>query len=246
MFERFTDRARRVVMLAQEAAKVNNHDLIKVIHLLKGMVDEQEGVAAKVLARLNVTSELLSEILKPITPTGSLVWGHIPFDVNLRKVLELALREALQLGHNYIGTEHLLLGVCRYMEQSDDQDIRDVFTKAGVSEVSLRHYVMEAISGSSQTSNPVKPAPVAERAPEGMKKFTVYRTNDVTGVSGTGVVLEGVLFSTGLVVVHWLTPPPRGSITIFDSLDQFLAIHIRSHPENGSVVTWEDGMVEEF
>lgn len=80
------------------------------------------------------------------------------------------------------------------------------------------------------------------RAPSGIRCFTLRRQEDVSGVSGTGVVLEGTLFSTGVVVVHWLTPPPRGSIAIFDTLDQLLSIHVRPHPENGAVLAFDDGM----
>jgi hypothetical protein len=79
------------------------------------------------------------------------------------------------------------------------------------------------------------------RAPQGMRTFTVLREHDVSGVSGTGVVVEGVLFSTGVVVVHWLTPAPRGSISVWDSLDQFLAIHVQPHPENRTVLQFDDG-----
>lgn len=82
---------------------------------------------------------------------------------------------------------------------------------------------------------------MTDRAPEGMRRFVMHRQNDVSGVSGTGVVLEGVLFSTGVVVIHWLTPPPRGSISVFDSLDQFLGIHVRPHPDNRTVLVFEDG-----
>lgn len=82
---------------------------------------------------------------------------------------------------------------------------------------------------------------MTERAPEGMRRFVMHREFDASGVSGTGVVLEGVHFSTGVVVVHWLTPPPRGSISVFDSLEQFLAIHVRPHPDNHTVLVFEDG-----
>lgn len=82
---------------------------------------------------------------------------------------------------------------------------------------------------------------MTDRAPEGMRRFVMRREHDVSGVSGTGLVLEGVLFSTGVVVVHWLTPPPRGSISVFDSLDQFLGIHVRPHPDNRTVLVFEDG-----
>lgn len=80
-----------------------------------------------------------------------------------------------------------------------------------------------------------------DRAPHGMRRFTMGRDFDYSGVSGTGIVLEGVQFSTGVVVIHWLTPPPRGSISIFDSLDQFLAIHVKPHPDNRTVLVFEDG-----
>ena len=82
---------------------------------------------------------------------------------------------------------------------------------------------------------------MVERAPDGMRRFTMRRDFDVSGVSGTGIVLEGVHFSTGVVVIHWLTPPPRGSISVFDDLEQFLAIHVRPHPDNCTVLRWEDG-----
>ena len=82
---------------------------------------------------------------------------------------------------------------------------------------------------------------MVDRAPEGMRRFTMCREHDVSGVSGTGLVLEGVHFSTGVVVVHWLTPPPRGSISVFDSLEQFLAIHVRPHPDNHALLVFEDG-----
>ena len=80
-----------------------------------------------------------------------------------------------------------------------------------------------------------------ERAPHGMRRFTMGREFDRSGVSGTGIVLEGVQFSTGVVVIHWLTPPPRGSISIFDSFEQFMAIHVLPHPDNRTVVVFEDG-----
>ena len=82
---------------------------------------------------------------------------------------------------------------------------------------------------------------MTQRAPEGMRSFTMCRQHDSSGVSGTGTVLEGVLFSTGVVVIHWLTPPPRGSISVFDSIEQFLSIHVRPHPDNHAVLSFMDG-----
>ena len=85
-----------------------------------------------------------------------------------------------------------------------------------------------------------------ERAPEGMRTFVMVRRFDVSGVSGVGRVLEGVQFSTGVVVIHWLTPPPRGSISVFESLDQFLSIHVQPHPENEAELHYGDGEVRTF
>jgi hypothetical protein len=82
---------------------------------------------------------------------------------------------------------------------------------------------------------------MVDRAPQGMRRFVMRREFDCSGVSGTGVVLEGVAFSTGVVVIHWLTPPPRGSISVFDSIEQFLSIHVRPHPSNRTVLEFEDG-----
>ena len=82
---------------------------------------------------------------------------------------------------------------------------------------------------------------MTDRAPSGMRRFTMRREFDASGVSGTGCVLEGVLFSTGVVVIHWLTPPPRGSISVFDSMDQFLSIHVAPHPDNRTLLVFEDG-----
>src|ERR1700751_4091996 len=104
MFERFTDRARRVVVLAQEEARMLNHNYIGTEHILLGLIHEGEGVAAKALESLGIALEGGRQQ----APSG-----HIPFTPRAKKVLELSLREALQLGHNYIGTEHILLGLIR-------------------------------------------------------------------------------------------------------------------------------------
>lgn len=85
------------------------------------------------------------------------------------------------------------------------------------------------------------PNSLTERAPTGLRAFAIYREGDSSGVSGTGTVLEGVVFSTGAVVVHWLTPAPKGSINVFDSWAQFVEIHLASHPENRASVLWADG-----
>src|SRR6266705_5568715 len=114
MFERFTDRARRVVVLAQEEARLLNHNYIGTEHILLGLIHEGEGVAAKALESLGISLEAVRAQVEEIIGEGQTApTGHIPFTPRAKKVLELSLREALQLGHNYIGTEHILLGLIR-------------------------------------------------------------------------------------------------------------------------------------
>jgi len=114
MFERFTDRARRVVVLAQEEARTLDHGYIGTEHLLLGLIREGDGVAARALVSLGISLEAVREQVGQIIGRGQQPPpGHIPFTPRAKKVLELALREAQQLGHGYIGTEHLLLGLIR-------------------------------------------------------------------------------------------------------------------------------------
>ncbi len=114
MFERFTDRARRVVVLAQEEARMLNHNYIGTEHILLGLIHEGEGVAAKALESLGISLEAVRQQVEEIIGQGQQApSGHIPFTPRAKKVLELSLRESLQLGHNYIGTEHILLGLIR-------------------------------------------------------------------------------------------------------------------------------------
>jgi ATP-dependent Clp protease ATP-binding subunit ClpA len=114
MFERFTDRARRVLVLAQEEARLLNHNFIGTEHILLGLIHEEEGVAAKALESLGIGLDAVRiKVMDTIGPAGSSMTGSPPFTPRAKKVLELSLREALQLGHNYIGTEHMLLGIVR-------------------------------------------------------------------------------------------------------------------------------------
>ena len=114
MFERFTDRARNVVVLAQEEARLLKHNYIGTEHILLGLIRESEGIAAKALQALGIGLEAVREQVQEIIGTGQLApSGHIPFTPRAKKVLELSLREALQLGDSYIGTEHILLGLIR-------------------------------------------------------------------------------------------------------------------------------------
>ena len=92
----------------------------------------------------------------------------------------------------------------------------------------------------------LKPKRPSNRAPEGIRTFTVCRQHDETGISGEGVVIEGATFATGHTVIHWLTPAPRGSIAFFDAFDDFIKIHVTSHPTNNTIITFEDGEQKMF
>jgi len=87
----------------------------------------------------------------------------------------------------------------------------------------------------------LKPKKISNKAPEGVRTFTVCRQNDETGISGDGVVIEGCMFATGHTVIHWLTPAPLGSLAIFNSFNDFISIHIKPHPKNNTIITWDDG-----
>lgn len=114
MFERYTDRARRVVVLAQEDARQLAHNYIGTEHILLGLVHEGDGVAGQVLDKLGITRKHIQTRVEEVIGRGTdRPCGHIPFTPRAKKVLELSLREALQLGHNYIGTEHILLALIR-------------------------------------------------------------------------------------------------------------------------------------
>ena len=144
MFERFTDRARRVVVLAQDEARSLNHNYIGTEHLLLGLITEGEGVAAKALESLDINKDAVRTAVIDIIGEGEKpVEGHIPFTPRAKRVFELSLREALQLGHNYIGTEHLLLGLLKEGEGVASQ----VLIKLGADLSKVRQTVIELLSG---------------------------------------------------------------------------------------------------
>jgi ATP-dependent Clp protease ATP-binding subunit ClpC len=144
MFERFTDRARRVVVLAQEEARMLSHNYIGTEHILLGLIHEGEGVAAKALESLGISLEAVRAQVEEIIGHGQQApSGHIPFTPRAKKVLELSLREALQLGHNYIGTEHILLGLIREGEGVAAQ----VLVKLGADLNRVRQQVIQLLSG---------------------------------------------------------------------------------------------------
>jgi ATP-dependent Clp protease ATP-binding subunit ClpC len=154
VFERFTDRARRVVVLAQEEARMLNHSYIGTEHILLGLVHEGEGVAAKALQGLGISLEGVREQVEEIIGHGAHApTAHVPFTPRAKKVLELSLREALQLGHNYIGTEHILLGLIREGEGVAAQVLQKL--RADLNRV--RQQVLQLLSG-HQTGEPARPS----------------------------------------------------------------------------------------
>ncbi len=155
MFERFTDRARRVLVLAQEEARLLNHSYIGTEHILLGLLHEGEGIAAKTLESLGIELEQVRErIVETIGPAGTAPAGSPPFTPRAKKVLELSLREALQLGHNHIGTEHLLLGLVREGEGVAAQ----VLVNLGADLSTVRQQVIQLLSGYEGKEAPWPPA----------------------------------------------------------------------------------------
>ncbi len=163
MFERFTDRARRVVVLAQDEARLLRHNYIGTEHILLGLVQEGEGVAAKVLDRLGISLDAVRSKVEDFIGEGGpgAPEGHIPFTPRSKKVLELSLREALQLGHNYIGTEHILLGLIREGKGVG----AEVLVSLGAELSAVRQEVVQQLSGyrvspgGARWSGPLGPRP---------------------------------------------------------------------------------------
>ena len=183
MFERFTDRARRVAVLAQEEARMLRHDHIGTEHILLGLIREGEGVAAKALESLGISLEAVRQQVGGITGQGQQApSGHIPFTPRAKKVLELSLREALQFGHNYIGTEHILLGLIREGEGVAAQ----VLVKLGADPGRVRQQVIQLLAGS-----PGKEPAAAGAPPETAPSASVIL--DQFGRNLTAAAREGKL-----------------------------------------------------
>jgi Clp amino terminal domain, pathogenicity island component len=152
MFERFTDRARRVVVLAQEEARHLNHSHIGTEHILLGLINEKEGVAAIALTELGISLEgVRTEVVEIVGRGDEAPAPHIPFTPRAKKVLELSLREAMALGHNYIGTEHILLGLIREGEGVGAQ----VLVKVGASLDQVRQQVVQILAGTTAAAEQV-------------------------------------------------------------------------------------------
>ena len=183
MFERFTDRARRVVVLAQEEARLLNHNYIGTEHILLGLISEEEGVAARALESMGISlAAVRAEVEEIIGRGGASPSGPIPFTPRAKKVLELSLREALQLGHNYIGTEHILLGLIREGEGVAAQVL--VKLRADLSRV--RQQVIQLLSDIrggepvDVTAAPVEPdvEPRCPRCGADLAERAAYRMTD--------------------------------------------------------------------
>ena len=186
MFERFTDRARRVVVLAQEEARMLSHNYIGTEHILLGLIHEGEGVAAKALESLGISLEAVRAQVEEIIGQGQQApSGHIPFTPRAKKVLELSLREALQLGHNYIGTEHILLGLIREGEGVAAQ----VLVKLGADLNRVRQQVIQLLSGFQGKETAAQAA--ASGAPEGAPSSSLVL--DQFGRNYTQAAREGKL-----------------------------------------------------
>ena len=141
MFERFTERARRVVVLAQEEARRLNHNHIGTEHILLGLIHEGEGVAAASLESLGISLEAVRQQIEGIIGQGRAApTGGIPYTPRAKKVLELSLREALQLGHNHIGTEHVLLGI---LAEGKDTEAK-ILAALGITEEGARNWIRQA------------------------------------------------------------------------------------------------------
>jgi ATP-dependent Clp protease ATP-binding subunit ClpC len=193
MFERFTDRARRVVVLAQEEARMLDHNYIGTEHLLLGLVHEGEGVAALALTGMGIQLEAVRGEVERIIGQGQATSaGHIPFTPRAKKVLELSLREALQLGHNYIGTEHILLGLVREGEGVAAQ----VLQKLGADLNRVRQAVIRLLGEKGQGPSPgpgeemegegALTGPRCPRCSADLAVFATYRTITVPDEEESG------------------------------------------------------------
>jgi hypothetical protein len=211
VFERFTDRARRVLVLAQEEASLLNHSFIGTEHILLGLIHEGDGLAAQALESLGISLQAVREkVADTIGPSGSGPTGSPPFTPRAKKVLELALREALQLGHNYIGTEHLLLGLVREGEGVAAQVLQSFGADLGT----VREKVMELLVGyqgqdlaSAQRARDPFPmmgvaGPLETREPRYPYKVLSGRERPL-GSPSLGLRVVGVLLYDNEVSVIW-------------------------------------------
>lgn len=172
MFERFTERSRQIVVLAQDEAKAFKHPSIDTVHILLGILREEQGLGARSLERLGITYEGAKEWVRGDIGQGSTSWsGQVPFSGEGKKVLEGALREALTLGQNYIGTEHVLLGLLR-LDSNDS--VPRFFRERGISAENIRDTVVRVLSGKDeQQPLPDDLVAAARGVHEGLEKLVI-------------------------------------------------------------------------
>ena len=179
MFERFTEPARRVVVLAQEEARALRHNYIGTEHLLLGLFREEDGLAARVLDSLGLTvDEVSGEVARIIGQGDEVTTGQIPFTPRAKKVLDLGLREALSLGHKYVGTEHILLGIARENEGVASRILLDF----GADADTIRNEVIGMLSGSvgaRPTSYLPKSPPVAREVVDEIEQVTKQKEDAI-------------------------------------------------------------------
>src|SRR6187549_1064530 len=187
LFERFTERARQVVVLAQEEARTLKHNYIGTEHILLGLLREEEGLAARVLESLDITTERVrSQVVRIVGSGEEVTSGQIPFTPRAKKVLELALREALSLGHNYIGTEHILLGLVRENEGVAARILLDFDADAE----KIRNEIIRMLSGPGGRRQGGGSGPGASGSGEGKKSSKLL---DQFGRNLTKLADEGKL-----------------------------------------------------
>ena len=195
MFERFTDRARRVVVLAQEEARELGHNYIGTEHLLLGLLREREGIAARALEELGISLDAVRREVKQIIGQGEgMPSGHIPFTPRAKKVLELSLREARQLGHHYIGTEHILLGLIREGQGVAAQ----VLVKLGADLNRVRAQVIQVLHGYQGTEEPSG----AQGGEATFRSVTSVRQGPPVRVVGSPIQLESLSDRLGEVITR--------------------------------------------
>ena len=174
MFERFTDRARRVVVLAQEEARMLNHDYIGTEHLLLGLIREGDGYAARALESLGISLDAVRQQVEEIIGQGQQApSGPVPFTPRAKKVLELSLRESVQLGHNSIGPEHILLGMLR----EGDGVAAQVLVALGADLNRVRQQVIQLVHGYQGQDVPIAGSQLGERPPAVLPEDALARVN---------------------------------------------------------------------
>jgi ATP-dependent Clp protease ATP-binding subunit ClpA len=219
MFERFTDKARNVVVVAQEEARLLNHNYIGTEHILLGLIRSGDSVAARTLRRLGVSlEEVRTDVLEIVGAGGKAPGGHIPFTPRSKKVLELSLREALQLHHNYIGTEHILLGLLREGEGLAAQ----ILVRRNLDLERVRMTVIEELSRPDSVANHFGPGLVPSHSPAAEDALAIARELAVSGPVGSHHLLEALARSEGSAagrVLASLGIEPEALAAAIDALD---------------------------